>query len=344
MCAAQFKANEEVWVVAYGDASRGYSSDLCSTYFIQSDDRSYDIQMLALKNRARTAALTGSDRLPPNEMQTRLLLRWLSEYHALEEGLDAADRLLTLVPSDREARLFKAEFLSELKRDPEAIMIAQVQLAKDPGDHEAQRRRVFSLAHLKRSGEIPQDWKDFAGLRASEVDLERRRMTGAMFQDAELFDADFSDAEMSAADLSRATFYSANFSRANLSEAKLIEVSMYSGSNLTDADLRGAIIANARLENITLTGADARGAILAGSSVEGDLSGIDMRDADLRDAYFGPATDWTGAKLQNADLRDAHVDGGTIAKAELTGAVYNDKTVFPPGFDPAAAGAFRVQE
>jgi uncharacterized protein YjbI with pentapeptide repeats len=344
MCAEQFKANEEVWVVAYDDAVRGHSSDTCSNYFIQWDDRSSDIQMLALKNRARTAALMGSDRLPPNETQSRLLLHWLSEYRALEEGLDAVDGLLNLVPGDREARLFRAEFLSELNRDAEALMISQVLLAKNPADDEAQRRRVFSLARLKRSGDIPGGWRDFVGLRASDVDFHRKRMPGALFLDAELFNADFSDAAMAVADLSRATFYSANFSRTDLSEARLLETSMYFGSDLTDADLRGAIIANARLDGITLTGADARGAILAGSSVEGDLSGVDMRGTDLRGAYFGAATDWTGAKLQNADLRNAHVDGSTIAKADLTGAVYNDKTIFPVDFDPTAAGAIHVQE
>ncbi len=344
MCAAQFTADQEVKVIAYGDASRGYSSDTCSNFFIQSDDRSFDIQALAWTNHERTLALMGSDKLPPSAAQARLLVRWLSEYRALEEGLDAADRLLALMPGDPEARLFKAEFLSELNRDSEALLIAQVVLAHDPEDAAAQRRRVFSLARLNRSGEIPKDWKDFVGLRARKVDFRHRRMHNAEFRDAQLSDADFSGAEMTGADLSHATFSFADFSGADLSGANLFDASFYYGSNLAGADLRGAVMANARLDGIILAGADARGAILTYGGVSGDLSGADMRNADLRGTYFASETNWSGANLQNADLRDAHIEDDTIAKANLTGALYNGKTAFPPGFDPAAAGAILVGE
>lgn len=90
-----------------------------------------------------------------------------------------------------------------------------------------------------------------------------------------------------------------------------------SGARLPFADLQGADLSGARLRYANLRGADLRDALLRG--------------ADLTVAYLGHA-DLTGA-----DLRAANLDG-----AVFMGAVYDDRTLWPGGFDAGACGARRV--
>ena len=84
--------------------------------------------------------------------------------------------------------------------------------------------------------------------------------------------------------------------------------------------------------------ANLEAAILADADLaRSDLAGAVLRDADLRGA------DLTEANLREADLRGAKLEG-----ANLTGALYNQGTRWPEGFDPEAAGArfqdWRVRE
>ena len=343
MCAEVFEAKEKVRVVAYGSAEEGYGTDGCSSYFMTSWDLSEEIYLLAGSNRQRTLALTGSDKLPRNEGQLRALLRWLAEYRAIEEGLDAAADLLVLVPADREARLAKAQLLSELRRDAESLLIAQVLVAHDPADQAAQHQRVFSLARLKRGPEIPADWRDFATLQASGLDLRRRDLTGATLKDAVLFEADFSHANLAGADLGGAQITYSDFSGATLAGANFFDAYL-SGSKFHGANLRNALMASTGLDETSFTDADLRGAILAYSYLDGDLSGTDMRAADLRQVAIGEGADLDDADLRGADLRGAMIRSASVSGANLTGAVYNDDTIFPEGFDPVAAGAVHAEE
>ena len=80
-----------------------------------------------------------------------------------------------------------------------------------------------------------------------------------------------------------------------------------------DADLRGADLSGANLSDANLRGANLSDANLRGA----DLQGANLRGADLR-----------GADLRDADLWDANLRGATAS-------CY---TVWPDGFDHAAAG------
>lgn len=98
---------------------------------------------------------------------------------------------------------------------------------------------------------------------------------------------------------------------------------------LRGAELRGAFLGDVDLFGADLASADLRGADLARTN----LCYSDLRAADLR-----------GANLRGADLSDAKLDGADLSGADLTGANldgahYNRSTVWPEGFDPAAAGA-----
>ena len=71
--------------------------------------------------------------------------------------------------------------------------------------------------------------------------------------------------------------------------------------------------------------ADFTHAALRGAKVHGGLIGADLNHANLR-----------GADLSNAVLVDSR------ERAIFTGAEYDGRTKWPPGFDPEAAGAIRV--
>ncbi len=58
-----------------------------------------------------------------------------------------------------------------------------------------------------------------------------------------------------------------------------------------------------------------------------------LANADLSGAYLS-GTYLRGAYLSDANLTDANLSGSF-----LSGAKYNDKTKWPYGFDPEAAGA-----
>lgn len=83
-----------------------------------------------------------------------------------------------------------------------------------------------------------------------------------------------------------------------------------------------------------------------------DLSKSGMRGASLQKATFAEAhldgTVLIGADLRNANLKKASLREAKLHGAKLTGAIlddavlldalYDEKTTFPDGFDPAAAG------
>lgn len=71
-----------------------------------------------------------------------------------------------------------------------------------------------------------------------------------------------------------------------------------------------------------------------------DLTVIPFESAGLRGQRLGRA-DLGGVDLNRADLRGADLSATTLLGTNLTGAVYDAATRWPPGFDPAAAGATR---
>jgi hypothetical protein len=101
---------------------------------------------------------------------------------------------------------------------------------------------------------------------------------------------------------------------------------------LRGAELRGAFLGGIDLFGADLVAADLRGAELG----EANLSSADLRGADLRRANLSPA-DLSDIKLAAADLRDA-----LLRATNFEGALYDDSTAWPDGFDPAAAGAIHV--
>jgi hypothetical protein len=99
-----------------------------------------------------------------------------------------------------------------------------------------------------------------------------------------------------------------------------------------------------RVPSGSMAGGDFRGAklhraLMRGMDLRGtNLSGADLTGASLRHANF------TGADLSGADLRNANLTGATLTGTKLLGAVWNDETEWPEGFDAGAHGMRQVKE
>lgn len=111
-------------------------------------------------------------------------------------------------------------------------------------------------------------------------------------------------------------------------EGAILENSDLSRADLTGADLYWGYMRGARLRDACL-----QRAILRGASLEdADLRGANLQYADFSLDNLGGST-----SLKGADLRGANVIG-----ALFYGAEYNERTLFPEGFDPLIQKMVRV--
>jgi hypothetical protein len=114
---------------------------------------------------------------------------------------------------------------------------------------------------------------------------------------------------------------------------------------LKGADLRGANLIGADLRGIDLTGADLTGARLLLANLEGArLAGARLATADLRGANLAHAdlsgsdldaarlagSRLSGADLRGANLGNAYMSSSALVPADLTGVIYDRRTVWPP--------------
>jgi len=165
-----------------------------------------------------------------------------------------------------------------------------------------------------------------AALRASEERRERESLALALSIAGTLDGADLHGRDLSRLRLHEKTLDGANLREATLRESEFLTVG-FREADLRNADLRDARFtvglrgAHCSLYRAQLQGADLRGAILR----------ADLRRADLR-----------GADLRGADLSWAVLKHSTAGEeAQLAGARYDDKTLWPEGINPEAWGAVR---
>lgn len=110
----------------------------------------------------------------------------------------------------------------------------------------------------------------------------------------------------------------------------------FEACDLADADMRNVVFGpGTKFFRCTLNGADLRGADFAGASIEA----VNFRGADLRQAKNLRVV--KRANFQRADLRGADLSQIPVPLQEidLEDAIYDAKTKFPQGVDPAAEGA-----
>jgi uncharacterized protein YjbI with pentapeptide repeats len=111
----------------------------------------------------------------------------------------------------------------------------------------------------------------------------------------------------------------------------------FAGETWDEVEWVAAWLPGSKLDGGSFQHATVKGANLNGASFKGaDLTGIDLRDV------IAEGADFTDAILRNADLRMSSLKDATLIGADLTGAAYDDRTVWPAGFDPVKAGAEKL--
>jgi uncharacterized protein YjbI with pentapeptide repeats len=157
--------------------------------------------------------------------------------------------------------------------------------------------------------------KDYHDQDLKKKDFSNASLNGANFSDAILVEANFDKASMKKANFKGADIKWATFHHADLTEADLRETTGL--AHFSDANL-----SKSNMEGLTFQLAFAckyRGANLKQCKISG------QGDQNM---------DGSGADLRGANLRAVT----TLALARWKGAIYDEDTAFPDGFDPAAAG------
>jgi uncharacterized protein YjbI with pentapeptide repeats len=143
-----------------------------------------------------------------------------------------------------------------------------------------------------------------------------------------------------------------NFSSAELGESKFYRARM-NGANFTGADLSNASFEQCDLAKAIFTGAkfSDHTSLKQVNLNEADFAGVDLNGADFDSVNFRAASlqntkNWGEVNRMNfekANLRGADFSGVKTAPVETlwTGAIYDDKTVFPTGVNPAEIGAVK---
>jgi uncharacterized protein YjbI with pentapeptide repeats len=332
-CGTGFRIGKKETVILWGDPFRGYGTGLCGyVAVLNSRDEVLDA---AFRYRARLANFHRIfvDEGPADKMKEA---QFLADNSEPARALALVDDILEDPSLRRRASLFAADLNVGLGQNEAALTRLDSYLADFPDDRDIQQSRYRQLARLGRVDELPSDWRDFSDLSAERLVLRDRALPGVNFRNAEAKHADLANSRFDGADFSRARLFDTDLSGAVLDGVKMRHawlVGRAPGVSLANADLGAARIeldlSSANLENTkaqyasfrgSLVNVKAAGLIAFRARFTGDLSGGDFRGADFR----------------QADLRDA-----LLAGADLTGALYDAKTVWPDGFDPAKAGAVK---
>ena len=123
------------------------------------------------------------------------------------------------------------------------------------------------------------------------------------------------NASLNGADLSGAYLFGANLTNASLSGADLSCANLF-GANLTNASLSGADLSNTIIDSKTKLNHKWRlvWGIVNQPTEKRNLSGANLGDANLSDAYLN------GADLSDANLTHANLFGADLSDADLSGA------------------------
>ncbi len=298
-----------------------------------------------------------------------LLLRkaaFLTKNREVDLGLETVEQLLAQTLNHRDALLLKAELLTAKGRDDDArrIIGALPAQAGPPRMRRCGNGYGCSLAKASRatSGGLARFCRHRAGWRKpfSESRNGRREFpwrtpercrTRLQAAWCRLHGASLTDVMFSEVDLSKATLRNARLEKGRWQKVHL------SGADLEGA--RGSVQAIvSKFDGLWAPWADlpgfaflgsGRGAVFAGSSLEGSgFSGSDLTDSDFSNANLSGANldgaNFNGTSLRKSDLRKATLKFAKLGGADLSDAVYDQATIWPDEFDPAAAGARKIAD
>ena len=257
--------------------------------------------------------------------------------HQLEDFVDFLEKLafvdlvnivagLTIIVSLGSWALGGEERREEAKeRREEAGMSASLLIAQLENDQTGAVR--IALERLVRN-RFPTSGLVLQETNLSGANLIRAYLKGTDLRRANLLAANLSEADLSGANLSEANLIGANLSEANLIGANLRRV------DLKEANLKGADLSLSNLSEADLFLTNLREANLSGANLSGaDLFKTNLLGADLSGANLSGAV-LSRAFLWEADLSGANLSEANPSEANLMDIRYNEKTVWPEGFDP----------
>ncbi|MGK7903234.1 MAG: pentapeptide repeat-containing protein [Hormoscilla sp.] len=158
--------------------------------------------------------------------------------------------------------------------------------------------------------------------KLSKQELLSRYAAGERnFQASDLTGLNLSGVSLPGIDLTRSVLSRADLTEADLSDSILVSANL-SSTILNRVNLNRANLTRANMKRSLLTKASLEEALL----LQADLSGAIMMQANLQEARLRQAN------LSNTNLRSANLDGANLAYI-----TYNQKSLFPEGFDVAAA-------
>jgi uncharacterized protein YjbI with pentapeptide repeats len=235
-------------------------------------------------------------------------------------------------------------------RAPAILRMGQPDYAPQEVVDEAAGRRGIIIRH-QETGQVlvHLDTEPFVDVDLSELNLAGANLAGVTFrgkanlervvlrraclQGATLNYAQFQGAALAEADLRGASLYAADLRGANLSGAHLGGTDL-NYANLERAVLVQAVLCGASLWSANLSAADlSRTNLTAATLARANLTGARLQDACLRGA------DLRGANLERADLAGERQDVTTSPGRFLAGAIYDQTTRWPEGFEPQSHGA-----
>lgn len=197
---------------------------------------------------------------------------------------------------------------------------------------------------------------DLSEANLSKANLNRANLSEAKLDNANLSEVSLNGAALSGSNLNKANLNKAKLCNANLSEAKLCN------ANLSEANLYGAKLWNANLSEANLKMTNLSKASLNGANLsEAQLCNTNLSEANLNEANLSEAN-LNEANLSEAELCNANLNGANLSKANLNranlcnanlqqanlsgavfqGAVYNERTKFPKGFDSSQAQTYLI--
>jgi uncharacterized protein YjbI with pentapeptide repeats len=157
--------------------------------------------------------------------------------------------------------------------------------------------------------------------------LEYLNSQGDSFQGLTLKDAQLENAQLEKADFCKANLSGSSLKNANLAHANLSDADLRD-TDLTDADLTGSNLSGAKLNRAKLNGSNLEGANLShammtnANALRSNLERANLRNAELDNV------DFRHSNLRYADLNGANLEGSRFKRAELTGAIMPDGSIY----------------
>jgi uncharacterized protein YjiS (DUF1127 family) len=192
-----------------------------------------------------------------------------------------------------------------------------------------ERRLLEQLSRELGAGDIGISKRAVNELRIrhwlSDGSLRGVDLTEATLSDVNLDEAYLAEANLTGAKIS-SSLEGANLESAWLEHAELNDV------NLNNSSLKNSCLSFAKLMQINAQNCDFSGADLTGA----DLTHADLRNTKMHRTELGNAI-LTAASLEGVDFSFA----SGLSTAKLDNATYDERTIWPLGFDHVNAGAKR---